>query len=606
MKKQIKNLSFYPTSVFSGIYYDNSNINLTEMIDKGVLDINIVKQYSSKLKIFKGFFDYSKYDSLKTNSSQGDFWIWNGDSIMDFDSCWVAYPGDIIYRDNKYFKTIHIPKTNNIQPKEKYDICIVGGGAGGIGAGYALKDAGYRVCIIERLDTLGGTHCNAGVGLLISSPICNWYKQIAEDGYNANRLGFYNNNSTDHVPVMVGTGSNFDKLYRASQFTDSTKKVINGFCGNHIQINDAWYSQKYYDDLSPNIDVFINCELQETVSNSTDKTVDYIKVKNLITGKEFDVCADYYIDCSGDGVLFTSDKNLKLDTDYYIGTDGKSRFNEACYGSDDTRNKYGINTVEPCYFQVFCRTLTDNNAEIGQGKPDLPTNYKQYEGITAKSNFGFNSVGSNSNVTTMSNSYGTRMSLEKFIEYPNGWNMADGYDRALAVFMTGGYTYGNRFAGIRKMLAIREKYRVACEKTVDQNYLTKQITSSNYVDEHTIALSTWYVDIHNQSYSCVSNIANGVPYEALIPKCYTNVLCGSRCYGASHIGLSSVRLVKTMMDLGHSAGMAIKQLLDNNNRVDVRNVDVAQVQSEIGIADVIAELETYFYGDSVESTLVTS
>ena len=601
MKKQIKNLAFYPTSVFSGIYYDNSNINLTEMIDKGILDINVVKQYSSKLKTFKGFFDYSKYRELKTNSSQGDFWFWNGDSIMDFDSCWVAYPGDIVYRDGKYFKTIHVPKTNNIQPKEKYDICIVGGGAGGIGAGYALRDAGYRVCIVERLDTLGGTHCNAGVGLLISSPICNWYKQVAEDGYNANRLGFYNNNSTDHVPVKVGDGSDFDKLYRASQFTDSAKKVINGFCGNHVQINDAWYSQKYYDDLSPTIDIFINCELQKTISNS-DKQVDYITVKNLLTGKEFDICADYFIDCSGDGVLFTSDDKLSLDRDYYIGTDNKARFNESVYSDSYVADHNAINTVEPCYFQVFCRALTDDNANVGHGKPALPTNYKTYDGITARSNFRFNSVGSNSNVSTMSNSYGTKMSLQKFIEYPNSWNMADGYDRALAVFMRGGYTKGNRFAGTRKMLAIREKYRVACEKTVDQTSLSKQITSSNYVNEHTIALSTWYVDIHNQSYYCVSNIANGVPYEALIPKCYKNVLCGSRCYGASHIGLSSVRLVKTMMDLGHSAGIAIKQLLDNNNRVDVRNVDVAQVQNEIGIADVITELETYFYNDTVEYT----
>lgn len=594
MEKQIKNLSFYPTSVFSGIYYDNSNINLTEMIDKGILDVNVIKQYSSKLKTFKGFFDYNNYGTLKTNGSQGDFWIWNGDSIMDFDTCWIAYPNDIIYLDGEYFKTIHVPKTNNIQPKEKYDVCIVGGGAGGIGAGYALKDAGYRVCIIERLDTLGGTHCNAGVGLLIASPICNWYKQIAEDGYNANRLGFYNNNSTDHVPVKVGDGSDFDKLYRASQFTDHGKKVINSFCGNHIQINDAWYSQKYYDDLSPTIDVFINCELQKTISS--DKQVDYITVKNLITGKEFDICADYFIDCSGDGVLFTSDKNLKLDTHYFIGTDNKARFNESIYSDSYVADHNAINTVEPCYFQVFRRYIS------GYKLPNLPTQYKTYNGITARNNFQFSSVGGSSNIKTVSNSYGTKMSLQKFIEYPNSWNMADGYDRALATFMSGGYTSANRFAGTRKMLAIREKYRVACEKTVDQTSLGIQITSSNYADEHTIALSTWYVDIHNQSYYCVSNIANGVPYEALIPKCYKNVLCGSRCYGASHIGLSSVRLVKTMMDLGHSAGIAIKQLLDNNNRVDVRNVDVAQVQSEIGIADIITELETYFYGDTVEYT----
>lgn len=598
MEKQIKNLSFYPTSVFGGIYYDGTNLNLNTLIENGLLNMDYIKANSSKLEVFKGFFDYNNYSKLKSSSIQGDFWIWNSDVMTDIDTCWVAYPGDIIYRDGDYFKTIHVPQTNNVKPKEKYDVCIVGAGAGGIGAGYALKDAGYRVCIIERLDTLGGTHCNAGVGMLIASPTCNWYKTLVQEGYNQGKVSFYNNNSTDHVPVMVGTGSDFDKLYRATQFTDHGKKVLNSFCGNHIVINDAWYSKKYYDELSPNIDIFINCELQETISNSTDKTVDYIKVKNLITGKEFDICADYYIDCSGDGVLFTSDKKLTLDTDYYIGTDGKTRFNEACYDSDDTPNKYGINTVEPCYFQLGRRYNS------GYSFPPLPTKYKTYSNITARNNFNYIAPGTN--VKTVSNSYGTKMSLQKFIEYPNSWNIADGYDRALAVFMGGGYTTGNRFAGTRKMLAIREKYRVACEKTVDQNYLTKQITSSNYATEHIIGLSTWYVDIHNQSYSCVSNIANGVPYEALIPKCYTNVLCGSRCYGASHVGLSSVRLVKTMLDLGHSAGVAIKQLLDSNTRGDVRTVDVAQVQTEIGIADVITELETYFYGDTVESTTATS
>lgn len=598
MKKQIKNLSFYPTSVFGGIYYDGTNLNLNTLIENGLLNMDCIKANSSKLKVFKGFFDSNNYSKLKNSSIQGDFWIWNGDVMTDIDTCWVAYPGDIVYCDGDYFKTIHVPQTNNVKPKEKYDVCIVGAGAGGIGAGYALKDAGYRVCIIERLDTLGGTHCNAGVGMLIASPTCNWYKTLVQEGYNQGKVSFYNNTSTNHVPVMVGTGSDFDKLYRASQFTDHGKKVLNGFCGNHVIINDAWYSKKYYNELSPNIDVFINCELQETISNSTDKTVDYVKVKNILTGKEFDICADYFIDCSGDGVLFTSDKKLNLDTDYYIGTDGKSRFNESCYGNDDTPNKYGINTVEPCYFQLGRRYSG------GYSFPPLPTKYKTYSNVVARSNFNY--VAPGTNVKTVSNSYGTKMSLQKFIDYPNSWNMADGYDRALATFMKGGYTTGNRFAGIRKMLAIREKYRVACEKTVDQNYLTKQITSSNYATEHIIGLSTWYVDIHNQSYSCVSNIANGVPYEALIPKCYKNVLCGSRCYGASHVGLSSVRLVKTMLDLGHSAGVAIKQLLDNNTRGDVRTVDVAQVQTEIGIADVITELETYFYGDTVESTTATS
>lgn len=603
MKSSIKKLANYPVTVTSGVYLDGTSKTLQQAINDGDIggNTNALRSYSSKLIAYKGEFDYSNYGALKTSGSQGDFWIWKGDSIIDFDTCWVAYPGDIVYLDGEYFKTIHIKQTNNIQPKTKYDVCIVGGGAGGIGAGYALKDAGYRVCMVEKLDTLGGTHCNAGVGLLIASPICDWYKEVAQAGFDAGKLNFINNGNTDKLANEVGEGTPFEKRFRASQFTDHGKSVINGYMGNHISINDAWYSQKYYDDFSPSIDVFINHELIKTHSDITNKKVDYITVKNSIDGNEFDIVADYFLDCSGDGALFTNDENLALDTDYYVGTDGRTRFGETVYNEIEVPNKYGINTVEPCYFQVFRRYIS------GYKFPNLATNIKSFTGIIERSNFEFTSPGSNSNITTVSNSYGTQMSLQKFIDYPNGWNMGDGYDRAKYIFIIGGYTAGNRFAGTRKMLAIREKYRVACEKTVDQNYLTTQITSSNYTTEKTIALSTWYVDIHNQSYSCVSNIANGVPYEAMIPKCYKNVLVASRCYGASHIGLSSVRLVRTMMDLGHSAGIAIKQLLDNGTwEEDVRNVDVAQVQANIGIANIITELETHFYGGTVTYTVATS
>ena len=64
MKKQIKNLAFYPTSVFGGIYYDGTNVNLNDMIENGILNLDCIKANSTKLKIFKGFFDYSKYTYL--------------------------------------------------------------------------------------------------------------------------------------------------------------------------------------------------------------------------------------------------------------------------------------------------------------------------------------------------------------------------------------------------------------------------------------------------------------------------------------------------------------------------------------------------------------
>ena len=223
--------------------------------------------------------------------------------------------------------------------------------------------------------------------------------------------------------------------------------------------------------------------------------------------------------------------------------------------------------------------------------------------VVKKANFGygFPHPTYKSTLNTLSWSWGTKMKLQDFVEKSTSYNEADGYDRAYALYCLDGVPATNvsAFGGIRKLLAIREKFRIACESTVTQETLLTKIDSSNYQSKHTIALSTWYVDIHNQNYSCVSNIPNGVPYEALIPKCYTNSLVACRAYGASHIALSSIRLVKTMMDLGHSAGIAIKQLCYSDTRGDVRTVDVSSVQNEIGILSVINDLETHFFGSTV-------
>lgn len=597
LEKKVLN-GIAPVTLAECVYVGNGTANTLKDVIIGGTNYKIeeIKNMSANLKNYRGIFNYDNYKTNKDSSVYGDFWLWDGDSLMDFDFS-IAYPGDAIYKSKDgIFKVVHIPKTNNIVPKRKYDVCIVGGGAGGIGSAYALQNSGYKVCIVERLDTLGGTHCN-GVGLLIASPICDWYKSIAKEAYDLGKLEFINNSTTGKVGRKVGAGTDFEKMFRAALFEDS-KNVINGFNGNHININDIWFSQKYYNDFKENIDIFINNEVIET--KSSNKKLDYIKIRNVLNGTVNTITADYFIDCSGDGVLFTTNKDLALDTDYYIGTDPRDRFNESAYPENYQGDKYGINSVEPCYYQTFAKYIP---GYVSLADYPNPTNYRKYEGVTAKANYLHQSPGGNGCTTkTVSNSNGSKMSLQKFIDYDYDWNLADGESRALATFMVGGYTAGNRFNETRKLLAIREKYRVACEKTVDQTYLTKQITSQNYVTEKTIALSTWWVDIHNQSYFCTSNIANGVPYESMIPKCYTNTLVACRAYGASHIALSSVRLVKTMMDLGHSAGTAIKQLLDNNTRGDVRTVDVPAVQNEIGIGNVIQELETHFYKPTVEYT----
>ena len=145
------------------------------------------------------------------------------------------------------------------------------------------------------------------------------------------------------------------------------------------------------------------------------------------------------------------------------------------------------------------------------------------------------------------------------------------------------------------MLAIRETYRINCDRMLKQSDVETRATSSNYVSNHTIALSSWYADIHNSNNigSITSSWLIGIPFECLIPSAFTNVLVGSRCFGASHIGASAVRVTKTMMSLGYVCGkameLAVESWLD-----DVRNIDITTLQTNVGIADLITEMETYF------------
>ena len=601
MKKKVKNLEHYPVTVTSGVFLDNSSKTLQEAIDDGTLTDDL-KQYSSKLITYKGEFD----TSLKAGDfAAGDFWIYKGDSCT-VNSC-IAFYNDIIYvqptkvnvyvnavgyeaGDGKVFKSIHRRQPCNIAPKEKskYDVIVVGAGAGGIGAAYALRNSGYRVALIERNDTLGGTHCHT-TGLLIASPVGNWFKDICKQMYDEGYMEFYKYNAK---PCLVGTGTYFDRAWRGSFFID-TKNIINNYQGNHINVNGVRFGKKYQADLEGSIDIFTNRDVFKVYSE--EGKIYEIVARNLDKGGEEHFIADWFIDCSADGVLATKNDDLVWGTDYYSGTDGRARFNETAYGQAEEPDIYAINTVEPCVY-TYGQSIARGLEYIGDWK------LKEYPEITGpRANYTWNPPKGNISVT--SGSYGSKMILKDFLTKSNEYNLADGYDRAKYMMHTrykiAPFESSGRFVGCPKMLAIRESFRYACEKTVDQNYLMTKITSDNIESEQSMALSTWYVDIHNQSYSCTSNIVNGVPYKAMIPKCYNNVLVASRCYGASHLGLSSIRLVKSMLDLGYSAGKAMIDILENG-RANVREADTVAIQNATGIKNSIAEVETYFYGSTVD------
>ena len=173
--------------------------------------------YPDKCLNFKGSFDWNEtasstfYDDLV----YGDFWINDTRCAIGVFNTRLHFPNNLMYYDGNYIQPLYYKRYGNTSAPTHYDVCIVGGGAGGVSTAYALKDQGLKVCLIEKLDELGGPHIHASIASLIATPTtAMWIKPILEDAYN---MGIVST-SIYADTVGIGEGTKFERLWRSSQF----------------------------------------------------------------------------------------------------------------------------------------------------------------------------------------------------------------------------------------------------------------------------------------------------------------------------------------------------------------------------------------------------
>lgn len=550
----------------------NVNISNTSGSNDSI-EADIKSQYPQCTN-FKGSFDW---DSLTSNSrdsfTKGDFWV--NDLVNEpvvYDSR-VHFPNNIVYFDGTYLQPLYRNKFTDTTVQEEYDVCIVGGGAGGIGTAYALKDKGLKVCLIDKLEELGGTHIHASIPVLISTPINGtWYKDIVEDAYN---IGMVDINMFSGRKEGVGEGTQFEKLWRSSLYCNHCNER-----GVQWNVSMGWFSNRYYQDLHNSVDIKLRTEfIESTISNGK---ITSIKVKSLDTNTEYYINAKYFVDCSADGVLCRSGKTLN--TDFFIGTDDRARFGETAYEENEAPNIYGINTVESGYLEKssgykYKGSKDQTNDISGLSYTDIG---KGVNGATEDPQCRqFRSISPTGNCA---------VPAEIFIDNGNDYALEWSKDRARYHSATrgggGGYLQQN------KMLGIRESYRIKCDYMCTQTDCEHRVVRDDIVPNHIIALSTWYTDLHNATTTSKNSGFNGIPYESLVASAYTNVLVASRCFGCSHIAQASFRLTKTMMSLGYAAGNALSQCVINNIE-NVRNIDIPTLQQDVEIFELFDEVNEY-------------
>jgi hypothetical protein len=128
-------------------------------------------------------------------------------------------------------------------------------------------------------------------------------------------------------------------------------------------------------------------------------------------------------------------------------------------------------------------------------------------------------------------------------------------------------------------LGVRDAPRVVCRRTLTQNDLEAGLAGGAAGDR--VAIADHAMDIHGEGHIGRSHLAGpyGIPFDCLVAADCEDLLIASRGAGFSAIAASSVRLTRTVMQLGQAAGTAAAMAVERGIRV--ADVPVADLQAQL-------------------------
>jgi hypothetical protein len=273
-----------------------------------------------------------------------------------------------------------------------------------------------------------------------------------------------------------------------------------------------------------------------SVKNKEIKTIDAV----ASSGQRYQITAKVFIDCTG-GSFVCRNAGCEM----LIGEESRTRFGEP--SAPETPGQT-LNAISLCY-QI--RPAED---------PGLPDTLVQPDSDHPDRNHRISAhvcgpVGPEQKLTV--NPLGIlegNLILDQDPDelYERGKDLVDKHWARLHIYP---HFRDYEFDSYAPRLGIRESYRVVCRYVLTQNDLLDGLPEQEHKD--IITLADHPMDLHGENSSLkILKEAYGVPYRCLIPEGFDNLLVAGRGAGFSHIAASSCRLSRTMMSLGHAAGIA--------------------------------------------------
>jgi len=429
------------------------------------------------------------------------------------------------------------------------DVCIVGAGSGGYSAAIAAARAGADCILVERLHQLGGTSTAAYVS--------NWEPgpgdSIAREIYQRlcklpDAVGIVTDYNPDRRKGPFGlwlptAGLGYEETLRRSGIPPSKWRAM------------VFEPQALDKVVSHMLAETGNCRtlLGTTFTHVETDGPRVVAIRaRADDGTQYRIWASVFIDATG-GVHLCRAAGYET----MLGPESKDRFGEPF--APDKRGKT-LNAISLCY------RIRKSDNPVRQAPPDPPVKSwprsAHVSGLPCGDRI-VNPLAMLPGSALVDMGYEQSMAECKRIVQAH-WRWLQGYP-AFTQY---------EFHSYAPMLGIRESYRVVGEYVLTQHDLQAGLEGQSHPD--IIAVADHSMDVHGQGSRRVHGELDGpygVPYRCLVPKGSVNLLAACRGASFSHIAASSCRLSRTMIQLGHAAGLAAAMAVAAD--VPVAQIDVS-------------------------------
>lgn len=111
---------------------------------------------------------------------------------------------------------------------------------------------------------------------------------------------------------------------------------------------------------------------------------------------------------------------------------------------------------------------------------------------------------------------------------------------------------------IFSITGVREGLRLRARRVLTENGVRAGWRAPG---DRGIVLADHALDVHGENHRCHElQQLYGAPFDCLLPREFSNLAVACRGAGFSQIAASSCRLSRTMMQLGHAAGVAVVEV----------------------------------------------